>query len=181
MIFWADLRITSGVIFVRSTCCPSLLTSVSWMYNRTSFFSRGITMTLPDAALCMAHRIRMSADKIVSIGSRGGEGGRHTEIGDWNYVKNTPNKVRLLAFHCKTKLPSGPAMGAVATDHVLGTNDFGATLLAPAPSDQVISVIFGQVTSKKAVWHVCTVLSWCGLVIIQMLYFDLNWIGVIVL
>ena len=113
----------------------------------------------------MAHRIRISANGCSALGSPCA-GDNHTEIGDWNYVENTPDKVGLLPFHAKAKLPSGPAMRAVASYHVLCADEFGATLLAPALSNQVISVIVGQVTTEQAIWYVGSVLGRCRLIVV---------------
>jgi hypothetical protein len=79
MIFCADFKIISGPIFARSTCessafgvlqsivirtgFPSFSVVVIWMYNRTSLFSLGMTMTLPEFDEWIAHLIRMSAEE----------------------------------------------------------------------------------------------------------------------
>ena len=56
-----------GVIVERSTWPPFLETSVSWMYSRTSFFSRGMTITLPDSALWIAQRMRISGKSVIGM------------------------------------------------------------------------------------------------------------------
>jgi hypothetical protein len=54
---WALSRIVRGLIIDRSALpLASFSVVVSWMYSRTSLFSRGMTITLPELALCIARR-----------------------------------------------------------------------------------------------------------------------------
>lgn len=71
------------------------------MYSRTSLFSLGMTITLPELALCIAHRIRMSAYKGLARVKVDSEEFHleHTKVGYRKYIKDSPDKVSLLAFH----------------------------------------------------------------------------------
>ena len=64
----ADFKMTSGLILDLSGRVPFSAVD-SWIYRRTSFFSRGITIILPESALCIAHLIRMSGKSVIGTTS----------------------------------------------------------------------------------------------------------------
>jgi len=74
------------------------------MYNRTSLLSLGMTITLPELAQCVTHRMRMSANHVSARvkGSLRHFHLEHTKIGYGNYIEDFPNEVSLLSFHMKT-------------------------------------------------------------------------------
>lgn len=166
------------------TLPPPFSVVVIWIYNRTSLFSLGITMTEPEFAECMAHLIRISAERgqlpdvrrFLKV---------HTKVCNWNDVKNTPYIIRLFTFQAVSKLCSSPRVSAIASNHVLRPNSLTSSS-SPIGSrlvQEFLGIIWGHIAAEQSVRYgpVCGfALLWICLLFCQVLQHNLDWICIFI-
>jgi hypothetical protein len=84
-------------------------------------------------------------------GKAGENGARRTEIGNGNNVHHAPDKISRFSLQLDAQRPSGPAPGAVASDHVLGVHDLAGAGVVALPDQIVVLVVGGKIAPEEPV------------------------------
>jgi hypothetical protein len=68
-------------------------------------------------------------------------------------TQNTPDEIRRFAFKLKSELAACPAMCAITSNHIFRMYDFRLAFLLFTLIDQVICIVFCEITPEQPIIH----------------------------
>src|SRR5690348_11297189 len=79
------------------------------------------------------------------------------EVSDGNDIKNAPNEVSRFAFKLEAKLPPGPAVRTITSNHILCSHSFATALIFLPLLDQIVCIVICQIAPEHSITDSLTI------------------------